>query len=128
MSAYPPKMAAESDKEYLRRVLPAMTAPICLPESFADYFECSQARVVPVLALHSTKTVEENERSSVNAAKAMTLAAAGLVSKRAPLRVRPRSDGDYDIVDGNATYTACSRFGWASLPVIILESPTTVSR
>lgn len=121
MSQYPDRREGESDKQYLKRILSEVHAPVHLLERHEEYFTCENATFALLSQLHSTKSVAENEKASVNAAKAMTLAAARIVERRAPLTVRQRPDGQFDVIDGNGTLTAAKRYGWTSIPVTIEE-------
>lgn len=122
-SEYPSRKPDESDKAYLKRVLPSLPSPQPLPECQEDYFDCSNAESVLVSKLCSTKPADENTRSAANAAKAMTAAKAGVVAKRPPLRVCRRPDGNFDVLDGNATYTVAVSAGWITIPVIVDAEP-----
>jgi hypothetical protein len=120
---YPERLDGESDKAYLRRVMASLPTPSSLPEHPEDYFECSEATMLPLDALRTTKSVRENAAASANAAKAMAAAKAGIVAKRQPLKVRSTGDGRFSIIDGNATFTAGVTYGWASIPVSIESGP-----
>jgi hypothetical protein len=91
-----------------------------LPYDLELYFELPPGtRIVAVAALHPTKTSESQPTSVATALARMADAAAGQIRRRAPLRVRLRSDGCFDVIDGNATYAAARELGWPELPVLV---------
>src|SRR5438105_194173 len=86
----------------------------------APSFECPPGtRIVPVRDLYPMKPPDSQPASVAVALARMANAAAGRISRRAPLRVRLRSDGCFDVVDGNATYAAARELGWPELPVLV---------
>ena len=48
----------------------------------------------------------------------MAAAAAGHAGRRSPILVHRRTDGDFDILDGNATYGVAREADWPDLPVV----------
>lgn len=96
-----------------------VNAPV-LAEDHARYFSgLEQAEVVAVGNLVSSKPAADNVRSSAEAARRMAAAASSEGEKRGPLTVTPLGDGNYLVIDGNATLTAAQKAGWQSLPVTI---------
>ncbi len=66
---------------------------------------------MPIEALRSSKSPAENAKGATAAVGAMRQAAAGEIARRGPVTVRPAGDGTYEVVDGNATFTAAKRAG-----------------
>ena len=94
--------------------------PVDLPHDLGLYFEFPPGtRIVPVRDLYPMKPPDSQPASVAVALARMADAAAGRISRRAPLRVRLRSDGCFDVVDGNATYAAARELGWPELPVLV---------
>jgi hypothetical protein len=80
------------------------------------------ATVVPIADLVSTKSAEENAQGGENGAKRMAAAAAGELSKRGPITVMPAEQGGkFEVVDGSGTLTSVSKYGWKSLPVMVVS-------
>jgi len=105
--------------------------PGALPENHDAYFtnlDHPDTQTVPLDQLVPTKS-PESQPDSVNVAQQrMADAKAGRAEKRAPITVQKRSDGKYDIVDGNATYGAAQTHGWSSLPVQVKSSSKESAR
>lgn len=79
-----------------------------------DYFEkVSDSMLLPLDQLISTRLREKGVR---NAFRLMEKAARGETPKRAPLTVASRTDGKWDIVDGNSTVAVARASGWSSIP------------
>jgi hypothetical protein len=114
---YPARRPGEDDKAYLKRVADELPRPSELPEDHALYFEESDARIVSIDRLRSSKSLAENEASSRNAEKFFGAARAGVVARRKPLSVRTNADGSFLVLDGNASLVAAQRLGWKTLPV-----------
>lgn len=117
------RLPGEADKAFAKRVVDKRQAPATLPEQYDLYFKMDGARVVPVADLISTKSAEENQQGGDNGPKRMAAAAAGELSKRAPVTVMPSeaSPGKFEVVDGNGTLTSVSRYGWRALPVAVVS-------
>jgi hypothetical protein len=116
------RLPGESDKQFAKRVIDKRPAPESLPETYESYFLMDGAKVVPMSSLVSSKTDAENEKGGTNAVKRMAAAAAGELPRRAPITVMPsKTPGKYDIVDGNGTFTSVGKYGWKSLPVLVIS-------
>lgn len=116
------RIPGESDKQFAKRVIDKRPAPDSLPETYESYFLMDGAKVVPMSSLVSSKTDAENEKGGTNAVKRMAAAAAGELPRRAPITVMPsKTPGKYDIVDGNGTFTSVGKYGWKSLPVLVVS-------
>ena len=113
----------ETDKAFAKRVIDKRQAPAALPENHGDYFTMDGARVVPIADLISTKSAEDNGKGRENGAKRMVAAAAGELSKREPILVKPAAEpGKFEVVDGNGTLASVSRYGWKALPVTVVAT------
>lgn len=120
MSTRLQRAAGESEKQFAKRAAAESPAPKELPEDPGSYFDLSGPhKVVPMSALRSTKSDEENQQGGGNAPKLMDLARRGVLGKRAPITVRPNGSGGYDVVDGNGTFTGAKAYGWKNMPVQI---------
>lgn len=120
MSSRIQRAAGETEKQFAKRAAAESPTPKELPEDPGSYFDLSGPhKVVPMSALRSTKTDEENQQGGGNAPKLMDLARQGVLSKRAPITVRPNGSGGYDVVDGNGTFTGAKAYGWKNMPVQI---------
>src|SRR5205807_837588 len=94
--------------------------PVDLPHDLGLYFEFPPGtRIVPVRDLYPMKPPDSQPASVAVALARMANASGGRISRRAPLRVRLRSDGCFDVVDGNAPYAAARELGWPELPVLV---------
>jgi hypothetical protein len=84
------------------------------------YFDLApDAQIVEIERLHPTKPPAQQPASVARALDRMAEASAGGIPRRPPLLVRRREDGDFDIIDGNATYGAARKLGWPDLPVVV---------
>jgi hypothetical protein len=113
---YAARQPGEDDKAYLKRAIDTRAAPGSIPYAPERYFTHAET-MLPVDQLVSTKTEAENAQGGANAPKRLMAAYHGAVSKRAPITVRRRADGRYDVVDGNGTVTALRAAGWPAVPV-----------
>ena len=77
--------------------------------------------IVALELLVPSKPPETQPESVATAVLRMAEAARGERSRRSPILVRPRLDGRFDIVDGNATYGAARQAEWPDLPVRLGE-------
>jgi hypothetical protein len=77
------------------------------------------ALLVPLERLRPTKPPSSQPESVAVARRRMLDAAAGEIPRRAPLLVRERGDGTFDVLDGNATYAVALAAGWPDLPVVV---------
>jgi hypothetical protein len=101
------------------RVRAHTLADVGLTYDHGLYFDLPpRTRLVPLSRLRATKPPEGQPQSVAKARALMAAAAAGQVGRRSPLLVRRRADGDFDILDGNATYGAAREAGWPDLPVV----------
>ncbi|MCC7144235.1 MAG: ParB N-terminal domain-containing protein [Candidatus Eisenbacteria bacterium] len=114
----PPRQPGESDKDYAKRTIDEGPDVRSLPEDHASYFETDGAQIIPLDRLVPTK----KQRSGDKAAKRMAAVTRGLLSKRAPITVRPISGGRYEIIDGNASYQAALEHGWKAIPADVLDA------
>lgn len=80
--------------------------------------ETERSIIVPMSNLHLTESV--TDYSVRKARRNMNRATQNSMPKRKPLTVRARSDGGYDILDGNNTYSALKELGAALVPVEIV--------
>lgn len=112
----------ETDKAFAKRVVDKRERPAELPETYDSYFKMEGAQVVPLSSLVSTKSAEQNQQGGDNGPKRMAAAAAGELSKRAPITVMPseKEPGKYEVVDGNGTLTSVQGYGWKALPVKVV--------
>jgi hypothetical protein len=69
--------------------------------------------MVPLDRLRLTRARPDGIASAV---RRMAEAATGARPRRRPINVSLRSDGLYDVVDGNSTVVAAAAAGWACLP------------
>jgi hypothetical protein len=114
------RSSGESDKEFAKRIVDKRKPPKTLPENHSDYFTMpAGTKTIPLDKLVSTKSDEENSQGAENGAKRMAAAAAGELSKRAPITVKELLDGKFEIVDGNGTYSSVKKYGWDKLPVTV---------
>jgi hypothetical protein len=113
----------ETDKAFAKRVVDKRERPADLPETYDSYFKMDGAQVVPLSNLVSTKSAEQNQQGGDNGPKRMAAAAAGELSKRAPITVMPseKEPGKYEVVDGNGTLTSVQGYGWKALPVKVVS-------
>jgi hypothetical protein len=111
----------DTDKSFAKRVVDNRPAPTELPEDHGKYFEMGEGTtVVPISDIISSKSDVENAQGGENGAKRMAAAAAGELSRRAPISVRQTPDGRYVVVDGNGTLTSVKKYGWQTMPVEVL--------
>lgn len=88
-----------------------------LKEEVFAYFQDDPCSVeLPVRQLQHTRLRPEGVR---NAARLMAAAAAGMVPKRAPLRVRACLDGGWLVLDGNSTLAVARLSAWSVLPCLV---------
>ena len=89
-------------------------------DTIADKYihETRRSIVVPVERIHLTENVSSLsiERAKRNMQRALN----GFMSKREPLTVRLRSDGEYDVLDGNNTLSALRELGAKNVPVEVI--------
>lgn len=83
----------------------------------AAYFETATGpQTVPLDRLRLTRARPEGIASAVSR---MAEAAAGTRLRRAPVNVRLREDGAFDVLDGNSTVVAAAAAGWPDLPCTV---------
>ncbi len=118
------RMPGEKDKAFAKRVVDAREAPKDLPEKPDRYFtRPAGTQDMKISRLISSKSDAENQQGGDNGAKRMVAAAAGELSKRAPVTVMPseKVPGSFEVVDGNGTLTTVKKYGWAKLPVVVVS-------
>ena len=94
-----------------------------VPYDHSLYFDLApETRFVPLSRLRPTRPPEGQPQSVTKARELMAAAAAGDIGRRSPILVRRRADGEFDILDGNATYGVAREAGWPDLPVV--ENPS----
>lgn len=97
--------------------------PPRLPEDHARYFsDLDTATVVAVSKVHPRGFTSAQPTSVATARTRMREAASGKRPRRSPLDVVAQPDGDYVIVDGNATFTVVEEDGWKTVPVHLVEN------
>ncbi|RKQ86890.1 ParB-like nuclease family protein [Solirubrobacter pauli] len=97
-----------------------MSAVESLPYGHHLYFEHDEDSTVVALGhLVASKPPASQPDSVATAAARMAEAARGERGRRQPIVVRPLATGQYEIVDGNATYGAALEAKWSDLPVRI---------
>lgn len=107
-----PLPAPPMDGSALQRLLPDF---VPLPEDPDNYFtQVSEAISIPLQQLIPIRTRPEGVR---RAAELMRQAAAGIVARRAPIRVLRQGD-TWQILDGNSTFAIALLSGWQSLPCL----------
>lgn len=110
----------ETDKEFAKRIVDKREPPKSLPEKYNEYFDIPKgSQIIPLDKLVSTKSEEENSQGAENGAKRMEAASKGELSKRAPISVKALPNGQFEIVDGNGTYSSVKKYDWKGLPVTI---------
>lgn len=75
---------------------------------------------LPLESLSPTRARPEGIR---NAARLMDLAALGSHPRRAPLSVRPRPGGGWDVLDGNSTFAIARERGWPTIRCLVATAP-----
>jgi hypothetical protein len=88
-----------------------------LVEDHVAFFDLSVRHdLLLVAALHLRKPAEGQPQAVMNARRLMREAADGRIARRAPIRVWQRADGEYEVIDGNATAAVAREDGWRHIP------------
>ncbi len=119
---YPDRLPGESMHDYQRRIIESQSNPVDMPQDHSQYFNLGKAHdVVPTNLLDTTKGAAENALSGENAKKLLQAARDRVIGKRDPIKVVPRPDGRYSVIDGNGTLAGVADYGWTDLPVEIVN-------
>ena len=134
---YKERQKNQSLHEYLASDIDSMPRPESLPYDPPGFFNLFPDTIMAKLdKLVSTKIEEENKQGGENAPKRMLAAYDGLVPKRNPVKVKPigthryeitndPDDLEFEIVDGNGTFTAMKEMGWKDIPIEIADTYLT---
>lgn len=118
-----PRLEGEDDRAYAKRVIDQLPAPAPehVREDAASYFD-DTSNLLPVAAMVSTKTPEENAKGGTNGLKRFAAAREGVIGKREPVTLHDNGDGTFSVLDGNGTLTAAQAAGWKQLPARIVSA------
>jgi hypothetical protein len=119
---YAPRLPGEDVKTYMKRVIDTQEVPASIPFQPRLFFKMdSSTQMIPINALVSGKTEEENQKGGQNSPKRFQAVADGVLSPRDPIDVEANGDGTYTVLDGNGTYTMLKRYGWPAVPAHVVE-------
>ena len=91
------------------------------PIAAEDIYETEDSQIISMdLLIPTEKITSKDIRRTKDKIQQSKL---GLLPKREPLTVVIRGDGNYEIFDGNKTYTALKELGAKNVPVKILRLP-----
>lgn len=94
-----------------------------LPEDHPLYFShLDTATVVDMSKVHPRSSPPSQSASVATARKRMHEAASGMRQRRNPLDVLEQADGDYVVLDGNATFKVAEEDGWKTVPVRVVQA------